>query len=415
MKRIKIILLLLLVSIPVLAQGGSIYSGFGIGDLRTSYSARRFAMGEMGIALSDVDYLNSLNPAGWNSIRLTRFELSMNYAGSNIQSSSSSAFYSKAGINGMMLGFPLEHDLGLSVTLGQVPYSQVGYEIKSNVNDPLVGNYNYSDKGEGGISKLFLGVSYRLPFDFSIGLSYDYYVGRITHNLVADFDAASSFKSASFEKETSYHGMSLTTGIISSDISKLFGSTEFKDFRIGLVFTPSVTLSADSVDNSTTSLGIITTSTGSTKNNLPYKLGIGTTFKYTNNYTFTLDYLYQPFSEYTANGKKDVNLQNYYKLGLGFEYRNLDTRSNAFWDHVMYRAGLSFEQTPFKVKGTGVNQYSIYCGMSLPIRSYNTIDNTVDLAFQYSRRGTTDNNLLLENIYKFTVTVSIGEFWFLRP
>lgn len=411
MKKIKIILLLLLTSIPLMAQGGSLYSGFGIGDLRTSYSARRFAMGEMGIALSDVDYLNSLNPAGWNSIRLTRFELSMNYAGSNIQSSSSSAFYGKTGINGMMLGFPLEHDLGLSVTLGQVPYSQVGYEIKTNVNDPLVGNYNYSDKGEGGISKLFFGVSYRLPFDFSIGLSYDYYVGRITHNLVADFDAASSFKSASFEKETSYHGMSLTSGIISGDISKLFGPSEFKDFRIGVVYTPSVTLSADSVDNSTTSIGTITTSTGSIKNNLPYKLGIGTTFKYTNKYTFTLDYLYQPFSEYSANGKQDINLQNYYKVGLGFEYRDVDSRSNAFWDHVMYRAGLSFEQTQFKIKGTGINQYSIYCGMSLPI----SFDNTIDLAFQYSKRGTTDNNLLLENIYKFTVTVSIGDLWFIRP
>ncbi len=410
MKKIKILLLLLLTSIPVMAQGGSVYSGFGIGDLRTSFSARRFAMGEMGIALSDVDYLNSLNPAGWNSIRLTRFELSMNYTGSNIQSSSSSAFYSKTNLDGMMIAFPLEHDLGLSLTLGLVPYSQVGYEIKNNVSDPIVGNYDFSDKGEGGISKLFIGTSYRLPFDFSLGLSYDYYIGRVTHNLVADFDPTSTFKDATFEKETSYHGMSLTTGIISSDLSKLFGSTEFKDFRIGFVYTPSVTLSADSVDNSTTSIGTLTTSTGSTKNILPYKLGIGTSFKYTNNYTFTLDYLYQPYSEFTANNKKDFNLQNYYKMGLGFEYRNADTRSNAFWDHVMLRAGLSFEQTPYKIKGTGVNQYSIYGGMSLPI----SFDNTIDLAFQYSKRGTTDNNLLLENIYKFSVTISIGDFWFIR-
>jgi len=410
MKKIKFILIFLFTSISLFAQGGSIYSSFGVGDLRTSYSARRLAMGEMGIALSDIDYLNSMNPAGWNSLRLTRFELSMNYAGSNIQSTSNSAFYSKTGFNGMMIGFPLDHDLGLSFTLGQVPYSQVGYDIKTNVNDPLVGNYNYSDKGEGGISKLFIGTSYRLPFGFSIGLSYDYYIGRVTHSLIADFNDTTTFTHATFEKETSYHGMSLTTGIISSDLSKLFGPTDIKDFRIGFVFTPSVSLSADTVDNSTTSIGTLTTSTGSIKDNLPYRIGIGTTFKYTNNYTFTLDYLYQPYSEYTSNGIKDINLQNYYKLGLGFEYRDIDTRSNTFWDHVVLRAGLSFEQTPFKVKGIGVNQYSIYGGMSLPI----SFDNTVDLALQYSRRGTTDNNLLLENIYKFTVTISIGDLWFMR-
>jgi len=410
MKKIKLISIFLFTSIAVMAQGGSIYSSFGIGDLSSSYSARRLAIGEMGIALSDVDFLNSLNPAGWNSLRLTRFEFSLNYLGNNIKSNSGSAFYSKTLINGMMLGFPIEHDLGISLTLGMVPYSQVGYEIKSRIDDPIVGQYNFSDKGEGGIQKLFIGTSYRLPFDFSLGFSFDYYTGLIKRNLIADFDPTSSFGDASFEKNMNYHGISLTSGIISSDISKLFGESDFKDFRVGLVYTPSVTLSVDSVNNSTSAIGTITTSTGSIKNNLPYKIGVGASFKYTNNYAFTIDYLYQPFSEYTSNGKKDLNLQNYYKFGLGFEYKDVEIRSNEFWDHVAYRAGISYEQSPFKINGTGVKQYSVYCGMSLPI-SY---DNSIDFAFQYGRRGTTDNNLLLENIFKFTATISIGEFWFLR-
>jgi len=410
MRRIKILSLLLLTSIPLIAGSGSVYSRYGFGDLRTSFSARRLGMGELGFALSDNDYLSALNPASWSGLRLTRFEASLLYSGFNSQNSASSVYHNNVDFNGMMFGFPIDHDLGISFALGIVPYSEVNYEITQVQNDPLVDPYNLNYKGNGGISKIFFGGSYRLPFDFSLGVTYDYYNGRIEHSAIAEFDPTSSFHQISFTDVTNYHGMSLTTGLISNDLSKYFGSSNFKDFRIGIVFTPAITMSTDSVDNASTSIGTLTNATGSIKTKFPYKLGIGTTFKYTDSYTFTIDYAFQPFSEFTSNGITTNNMQNYYKMGLGFEYRNSDTRSNAFWDHVMLRAGLSYEQSPFKINGTGINQFSVYGGFSLPI-SY---DNTIDFAFQYGRRGTTDNSLVQENIYKFTITLSIGDIWFVR-
>jgi hypothetical protein len=41
-------------------------------------------------------------------------------------------------------------------------------------------------------------------------------------------------------------------------------------------------------------------------------------------------------------------------------------------------------------------------------------DNSIDFGFQFGKRGTKDNGLILENIYKFNVTLSIGELWFVR-
>lgn len=410
MKRIKFLLLLIITSTEIFAGGGSVYTRYGIGDLRMSFSARRFAMGELGVALSDKDYLNYLNPAGWNEMRLTRFETGALYSGNQSQNSSSSVYQTNVSFNGMMFGFPIDRELGISVATGLVPVSSVGYEISQKMKDPLLDEFNLSYTGQGGLSKFFIGASYRLPFDFSLGLTYDYYYGRIENNSKVEFVQGSNFRNVSFREETSYHGMGFTAGIISSDLSKHFGTNFVKDLKIGLVFSSGIPLSLDSVNNSLTTIGAVTTSTGSVKSNLPLKFGVGTSFRLFENYTFITDYLFQPFSEFAVEGIKSTNLQNFYKASIGFEYRDAETRSSSFWDHIMLRGGLSYEQLQYKINNTGLSQFSIYAGLSLPLG----YDNAIDLAFQYGRRGTTDKNLLLENIFKFNVSLSIGELWFIR-
>ncbi|MEW6702390.1 MAG: hypothetical protein AB1298_06685 [Bacteroidota bacterium] len=410
MKPIKFLLLSIIITTEIFAGGGSVYTRFGIGDLRLSFSARRLAMGELGIALSDKDYLSYLNPAGWNEMRLTRFETGALYSGNQSQNSSSSVYQTNVSFNGMMFGFPIDRELGISIATGLVPVSNVGYEISQPLKEPLVDELKLSYTGQGGLSKFFIGASYRLPFDFSLGLTYDYYYGRIENTTKVEFVQGSNLRDVSFREETSYNGMGFTAGIISGDLSKHIGTNSIKDLKIGFVFSSGVPLGSDSVNNSLTTIGTITTSTGSVKTNLPLKFGIGTSFRLFENYTFITDYLFQPFSGFTVSGVKSTNLQNFYKASLGFEYRDVGTRSDSFWDHIMLRGGLSYEQLQYKINNTGLSQFSIYAGLSLPL----SFDNAIDLAFQYGRRGTTDKNLLLDNIFKFSVSLSIGEIWFIR-
>lgn len=410
MKKIQVFLLLLFVSMPIFASGGSLYTHYGIGDLRLAYSARRMGLGELGIALTDREFVNSINPAAWSGFRLTRFETGVLYNGASINDGTSSTYQSGTYFNGFTFGFPIDHEYGISAAAGIVPVSNVEYNSSQNVTDPNTDPYTLNYQGTGGMQRFFLGASYKLPFDFSLGLSYEYYIGRITNSSVVTFESGSTFRNATFRKELSYHGMGFTAGIISNDLSQYLGTKDFKDLRIGVVFTPSVTLTTDSLDNTITSIGSVPLATNTYKTKLPYKFGIGTSFKWTNNYTFVLDYYYQKFSEFAENDIVTPYLQDFYKFSLGFEYSDIDTRSNDFWAHVMLRGGLSYEQSQYKINGTGLNQYSAYAGCSLPL-SY---DNTIDLGFQFGTRGTTSNNLVKENFFKFTVGLSIGELWFVR-
>ena len=411
MKKIKLfIMAVLLITTEVFSSGGSLYTRLGLGDLYNDYSARRFAMGGLGIALMDKDYLNYLNPAGLTDLRLVRFETGMYYIGENMQDNSTSTYNANTFFSGFMLGIPLEHDLGITANFGVVPVTNVHYASSQQGADTNFSSHILDYNGQGGISKIFLATSYKLPMDFSLGVSYDYYVGKIDYNSAITFAAASDFRDATFSKQYSYHGMGFTAGLISGDLSKILPFGGIKDFKIGMIYSSTVPLHCDSIISLTSPTETVETALGTSNVSLPYKLGIGAAFILQDNYQFTLDYLYQPFSQMTFGGVSFPYMQDYRKMSLGFEYRNQDARATSFWDQVMLRGGLSYEKSQYIVNGTSINQISAYTGCSIPLG----FDNSLDLALQFGRRGTKDNDLLQENIFNFAVSVSFGEIWFLR-
>jgi len=411
MKKIKLLIITaLLITTEVFSSGGSLYTRYGLGDLYNDYSSRRLGMGGLGIALSDKDYLNYLNPASLTDLNLVRFETGLFYIGDNMKDNSSSTFNANTFFSGFMFGIPIEHDLGITFNFGVVPVTNVHYAVSVAGTDTNFSSHSIDYSGDGGISKIFISSSYRLPLDFSLGASFDYYTGKIDYNSAITFLSATDFTNASFDKQFSYHGIGFTAGLISTDFAKILGIGGIKNLRFGMIYSSSVPLHCDSVINMTSSNGTIETAVGSSTVNLPYKIGAGAAFILMDNYQFTLDYLYQPFTQLTFNGISLPNMQNYKKMSLGFEYRNQFARLSEFWDQVMWRGGLSYEQSQYIINGTSINQVSAYAGCSIPLG----FDNTLDFAFEYGKRGTTDNNLLQENIFNFSISCSLGELWFQR-
>lgn len=412
--RNKILLLIVFLTQSVLfASGGSIYTRIGLGELNYNFSARRFGLGELGYALADRDFLSYANPASWNQIGLTKFETGIMVNAVEQSTTSTSVFNSNSYYTGVMVGFPISRENGISFAGGIVPYSNVGYDLIADEKSSLVDPHKTTYKGDGGIYKIFFGTSYRLPFDFSLGASFDYYNGKINNTTSVAFDDSSLFRDATFKREFSYHGIGATLGLISSDLSKLFGESDFKDFRIGLSFSPQVNLSSDSTNTFTSLIGDYEYNSGVTKTKLPYRLGVGASFKLTDNYLFVLDYLQQPMSELSWGGIKTSQMQDISKYSFGVEYRP-SYNSTGFLKQVMLRGGASYENTPYVFNGTSVNQLSVYAGLSLPLDFERAgFSNTIDIGFQYGRRGTTDNKLIQENIYKFYVTINFGELWFI--
>lgn len=411
MKFFKFVLLTFIALPAILwAEGGSVYSRLGIGDLTYSYSARRIGMGELGVAVSDREFIGSINPASWTRLNMTRFETALNFQNFKTQSSDISSYHSYTNFSGAVIGVPLERDLGLSLVGGMIPYSTVNYKVvEKHPGSDYPNNVTYD--GSGNVSKAFIGGSYKTPWDISIGASFDYYIGKVDYHSTIDFTSNSSYYSAEYQKTYKTAGIGGSFGIISNDLSKMLGLSKISEMRVGLALNVASSFNSDSSYIVYNTNGTDTLATGKTNADLPLRFAAGLSFVYNKAYNITLDYLYQPWNKYKFGNQSALNLRSLQKVSAGIEYKNPDMRETGFFERTMVRGGVSYEQTQYQLYGQGINEYSVYAGFSFPL----AYENSIDLAFQYGVRGTTDMSLVKEKIFRTNVTISLGELWFFRP
>lgn len=99
------------------------------------------------------------------------------------------------------------------------------------------------------------------------------------------------------------------------------------------------------------------------------------------------------------------------RISAALEYRDYkNVFGGTFWEQVILRCGLSFEQTQFVVNKNNIDQFSVHAGIGLPVG----IGNFLDLSFEYGVRGEAVQNQFKESFYKAAVSINFGELWFQR-
>jgi hypothetical protein len=408
--NLKGFLVLLITTSFIYAEGGSGYTRIGFGDMNYSFSPRRAAIGGFGIAVFDKYNVSDNNPASWTKISLSRMETGVNVESFFSKEQEKNSFYSNAYFSGFILGFPIQKDYGVSLVFGAVPYSRNKLSISTDYTD-----YKYTFEESGSVTKLFIGTSYTLPIDLNLGASLDYYVGN--EDLISDvyFSDETTYNSE-YHTKYKHSGISGTLGLITNDLSKTFNINFISNLRIGATISLGSNFQTDSTfmrtvftGNKTTTIATDTTVIGNTKTKLPYRISAGLSFT-SGKYLIVADYLYQPWSQYKFNSLAIENLRDVQKISAGFEYQSSSDPGSDFWQQVIYRGGVSLEQTQYKIKGKGINQFSVSGGISLPIE----YGSNVELSAEYGMRGTTELNLIKENFFKFNISVNFGELWFFR-
>ncbi len=405
----SVIALFLLISFELIAQSNSVYTRYGLGDMQFASSAQNFAVSGFGFAVGDYKYINSSNPATLSFLNTTRFEASVVTTGASVSDNISNAIYSKTKFNGFLLGFPLQKDYGIGFVLGIVPYSDVNYKVTKTSESEEFGTYSTEFVGNGEISKLYFGISYKLPYEFALGATFEYLLGNNDYSSALKFDN-SEFTNSNFNYNYKYRGLGTTIGFLTPDIARIFELKHFSDLRLALTYNIFGKLNTDTTFSSLTSIGNNEIKNGSTKTNLPEQFGFGLSFKYNSKYRINLDYFYQPWKNFGANSLNINNLQDIKRYSLGMEYSKASKKFGSFWELVKYRGGLSYEQTQYTIKGNSINQLSFYGGISLPLG----IKNSIDIGIMYGMRGNTDNGLTKENIIKAVFSLNLGELWFVR-
>lgn len=393
-------------------QNGSAYSRYGIGDINYGYSPKMLGIGDIGVTQLDPDHLVLTNPASWSALIKTRIELSLGYKGVDVSDNLGNYFTSETEFKGFTLGFPISRDNGIAVVAGIIPFSQVSYKaIKSYENtSSLLPSYQVTYEGKGGISKLFLGSSVNLPLGFSGGATLDYYFGNLRYYSTLEFINSTSNINTIYENSHRSTGFGSTVGIISPNLTGMINLQSLSDLRLGVSVSYTADLNTDTLVTSTSSTLIDTIANHSTTMSVPIRINSGISFVFNDSYRFNIDYVYQPWSEFRLNDLKDNNLRNAQRISTAFEYVPKRNAGMSILEQIIWRGGLSYEETQYKFNGKGIDQFSVFGGLTFPIG----IDNSIDLGIQYAMRGTKENNLLQEKFVKLYIGISFGELWFLR-
>jgi hypothetical protein len=407
-----IIICFFIVFIPSIAfsQSNSVYTRAGIGDLEYGYSAKMIGIGNIGATQLDPDHLIVSNPASWSVLSRTRIEFGLGYRGTLLSDGEQENYTSETEFKGVTFGVPVSREYGIGAVIGLVPYSRISYSAENYYPaDDIIPSYNLFYEGTGGLSKIFLGSSFFLPFGFAGGVTLDYYFGNQNYATTIKFDDP-TYISTKYENVRRSTGFGTTFGIISSDLAREFRIGGISDLRLGFSYSYVGDLDTDSLFTQTSLFLVDSITNTKAEMKIPARITTGISFAIEQEYNFALDFLFQPMSQYSFNGQPDGNLKDDVRYSAAFEYKPKRTVGMSTWEQIIWRFGLSYEQTQYTYNGTDINSFSVFGGMSYPFGP----DNTIDLAVEYLNKGTNDNNLIHENAIKIYIGLSFGELWFLR-
>ena len=411
MIRKFLVVLFFLISFVSFAQQGSAspYSFFGIGDVRFKGTHDMNAMGGLSI-VPDSIHINLKNPASYSGLKLTTFTIGGSYNATKFKSNTESENAKRITLDYLAVAFPLKK---MGFAFGLIPYSSVGYKIKNQYDDGVIIDSLNRYSGTGGLNKAFLGFGYKFS-KFSVGAEMAYNFGRIETESIKYIGVSqngsqesnvSTMSGLDIKIGAMYNAkitkkLDLYSGITYSPQSDLNSSNERTVFTVRYVgdLTPIPQDYLDVINSKTVIQMPSTFSIGAgVGESKKWIIGTEVTFKASNTFSNRISDVTNVSYE---NGTK-------YTLG-GYYIPNYNSFDNYF-KKITYRGGFRYENTGLVVNTFSINDYALTGGLGLPVGG--TFSN-LNLGFELGRRGTARANLIQENYFNITMSLSLNDKWF---
>lgn len=395
----------LLLSLATFAQQGSAspYSFYGIGEVRFKGTVENRAMAGIGLEKDSI-HINLENPASYAGLKLTTFTIGGTQSSNTLKNSTTSESANRTTIDYLAVGLPLgKFGLGF----GLIPYSSVGYRIRSASSEIEGVNTEYS--GSGGLNKAFIGLGYTVAKGLSIGADINYNFGRIEATSIAAIN------------DVPYG----TTELNRADLSGVnFNFGAMYEHKIGKKLNAYGSLYY-SLENSLTSTNIRSVSTffdissidtfelqeSSKKLSYPSKItmsaGVGEARKWL--VGAKLAYQENPGEANEYNSAANVGYGRYATASVGGYYIPNYNSFTSYFKRIVYRGGIRFEKTGLVVNSESIDDKAITLGMGLPLPG--TYSN-LNLGLEIGQRGSTKGGLVQQDYINISVGFSFNDKWF---
>jgi hypothetical protein len=401
MRNLKhLVLLLLTVALARESSpaGGSIYSRYGLGEMRLFGGSRLFAMGGAGIGVKGEGFINRLNPAGLAGITETRFSGGFEFSSVSSKDAFSTGSLARGEFRDLAFAFPLHIPSGATLILDATPYSTVQYAVERT--DTQLGIVSHQKLfGTGGLTAFGLGGSYSPLTDLVLGAKLNYLFGGIRQTYQVDFEDF-TFTDSDIQRARYYSGFNVTVGAIYS----------LQDhWTLGAVLSTPASLSVKEETFHILNSVNDTLRFARSSQNIPLGAGFGTAFVLSERYLLTADLYRQFWRPENFSREPSVEIGNSTRLGMGFESLP-DWKTDAYFARVAYRVGFSYNQTYLSMHGRQIDEFLVTGGLALPIG----VNARLNIGLQVGTRGTMDKNLQRDTILRLSCSLSASERWFIQ-
>ena len=390
----------------------------GVGDLYNGFQASSYGMGGIGISNGDIRYINTQNPALllYNSI----YTYGAGVIGESRTTADGTASQKAGNMNLSHLGmsFPVKAGKWVSSVVLS-PYSNVDYQFINtgtlNAGTSNEATFETRQKGTQGLAQLEWANGIYIKKNFSLGIKAKYLFGSIrressnvltsagTNTLIVptvfDRDAVSDFLfgiGAQYRyevKKDTYLNFGLIYDFQSDVNTKRLKTLESRN-------TGDLVISSDTLVND-----VKKTMT------LPSNIGFGVSIGKPLKWLVGLDVRMQQWKNFKNYDGLDDGLQNAMSVAIGGEYTPDAGSINSTFKRMTYRLGASFEKTPYVLNNSGVNDFGINFGSSIPVGGISSLD----MGFRFGKRGSASNNQLSEDYFRLQLGLTFNDrLWFIK-
>ena len=415
-KQILCAALLMILSGVAMAQNNtnSPYTRYGYGDLSPQTSGRSRGMGGVAYGLRDGSQVNAVNPASYTMVdSLTfLFDAGVSLQNTNVSDGTTKMNTGNSSFDYVTMQFRLHPRLGM--TLGLLPYSNVGYSFLSANTDNPNNLYSITYSGDGGLHQAFIGAGFKILKNLSVGVNASYFWGDITRTTDLFFSSGSKYN----YRRT--NGLSVNDFKFDVGVQYTQKIDKKNEVTIGATFSPRNSLNNDAYRQTYTYLSDyseynLETTEINTTYDLPLSVGVGFAYKRDNRLTIAGDYTYQKWSNAAYEGKK-FSFYDMNKVALGVEYLpSLIGRS--YFSHIKYRLGGYYSTPYYKIQDEATgdffrasSEYGVTAGFALPLpRTRSQLSISAQYVHVAGKR-----TMLDEKYMRLSIGITFNERWFFK-
>lgn len=401
------------------------YSYFGLGEQVSSNTQFHSQMGGLANGVSNSAFLNTTNPASLTSLNLTTFEIGGNGGFTSYKQNDLTNNFSSFNLSQLSLGMNVGEKLG--VAFGILPETNIGYEITQPKKDIVfpgtpadtVGVTN-SAYGKGGVSTILLGGAYKINPNLSVGVNFKYYFGNLIATTEQLFDN-NKYASSRKENKVQVKDLGIDLGAqykldLNEEENIIFGAT----YRLNQDLNTTNSIFKHTLKHNSTSESTLDTIPNNGEEvdgslNLPSRIGIGFTYNKIDKLTLGADINFTNWKGFSKNGVVDDRFKNSTEIIIGGAYTPNKNDIRSFWKRTEYRAGIRYNTGNISPlvnnQSLTPDEFGINFGIGLPIRKTR---GTLSIGIEYGKKGTLEDNLVKENYFKTSISLTFRDKWFVR-